>query len=59
MKVKTLGPVHYDGKAVKVGATLDLSEEAAAQLIDAGAAEAIGGEKAAGGTKTDNGGDGQ
>jgi hypothetical protein len=59
MKVKTLGPVQHDGKPVKVGATLDLPEDAATQLIDAGAAEAVGGDKAASTAKTDNGGDGQ
>lgn len=39
MKVKTLGPVEFDGKKVKIGTTIDIGEAAAEQLIAAGAAE--------------------
>lgn len=39
MKVRTLGPVQHDGKQVKPGTILNLSDDAAAQLIEVGAAE--------------------
>jgi hypothetical protein len=47
MKVKTIGPVQHDGKDVELGATLNLSAKAAKQLVDAGAAELVGTDKAA------------
>jgi len=47
MKVKTIGPVQHDGKDVEVGDTLTLSAKAGQALIDAGAAEVVGTEKAA------------
>ncbi|HEY0064717.1 MAG TPA: hypothetical protein VGC21_21550 [Telluria sp.] len=47
MKVKTLGPVELDGKKIKPGSVIDISESQADQMIDAGAAEAIVKAKAA------------
>jgi len=48
MKVKTIGPVKHDGKDVELGTTLTLSTKAGQALVDAGAAEAVGTEKASG-----------
>jgi hypothetical protein len=57
MKVKTIGPVQHDGKQIKPGTILNLSDDAAAQLIDVGAAEAV--DKAAEKTADDTGVDGK
>lgn len=57
MKIKTTGPVQHDGKNVKPGTILTLSDEAAAQMIDAGAAEAVSGDKAGAADNADNGSD--
>lgn len=51
MKVKTIGPVQHDGKEIEVGETLSLPTKAGQALVDAGAAEAIGAEKAANGNQ--------
>lgn len=42
MKVRTLGPVEYDGKKVKVGAVIEVTEAAGDQLIESGSAELVG-----------------
>jgi hypothetical protein len=47
MKVKTLGPVEFDGKKIKIGSTIDVSETAAEQLISVGAAELVDAKAAA------------
>ena len=41
MKIKTTGPVELDGKKVRVGTTLNVSETTADQLVGAGAAELV------------------
>jgi hypothetical protein len=45
MKIRTIEPVQHDGKALKPGAVLNLDDDAAQQLIDAGAAEPLGGKR--------------
>lgn len=42
MKVKTKEPVQYDGKAVKPGSVIDVTDAAGEQLIEVGAAELVG-----------------
>lgn len=57
MKVKTIEPVQYDGKNIKPGTFVEVTEDAAAQLIASGAAEAVG--KARRDSAAGNDGDGQ
>ena len=48
MKLTVLSPVVHDGKEYAEGDTLDIKDEAAAaSLIEAGAAEAVQGKRAA------------
>lgn len=47
MKVKTLGPVEFDGKKIEIGSTIDVSKTTAEQLIGAGAAELTSAKRAA------------
>ena len=54
MKIKTTGPVELDGKKVKVGTTLNVSETTAEQLVGAGAAELVGAKSADGAAAGDD-----
>jgi chromosome condensin MukBEF MukE localization factor len=41
MKIRTIEPIQHDGELIEPGSIGDVSERAAQQLIEAGAAEAV------------------